>query len=1188
MQHIGRNSAMVIALVLLCLAAIFPPERNLRLGKDLAGGVSLTYSVDVKPSDPHNTVDLTIQVLKDRLDPNGMKELSIVQQGRDRIEISFPLPNDEVKELRGAFEAELDKLRDFEIDPSAFERALRATGETRVARLEEMIDGSAAREQMLRPVIDAVGMTDIAREAYETYVAAGGADDDESARLLDSAVDAEEALESARGGVTAALVSADDVRGALELSPVQPMVLNSQTKNMDMLESPRELALSSVRGRARQLDEAMAGREFAEGEIGDVERTLDSALAAHAVYAAQRQGFDDPNEVIRLLRGAGVLTFRIAMEPGIRTDEQQLRKQLRERGPDAVNEDGVRWFALNKLEDWYDDTDSFGLLRSDPGVYFQSYHGKIVEERDGVYYMLFHDDPTQRMTRAEGEWSVRSSSQGIDDRGRPAINFRMDARGATLMGRLTDSNVGRPMGVLLDDRVYTAPNINQRLTDNIQIHGSFQTREITEIIKMLNAGSLSARLGDRPISQNTLAPTLGKDNLMKGLEASWIALVAVCVFMVIYYFSNGVVAMLALATNAILILGAMSLTRAAFTLPGIAGIVLTFGMAVDANVLIYERIREELAKGNDLKASIRISYKKVMSTIVDANVTNLIVCFVLAYTATPEVKGFAITLGIGIVATLFSALIVTRLIYAIMLDFVKIKTMRQLPIVLPVIDKVLTPRLDFIGLRPLFVVVSTVLVGSGIFMVASQGEQMLGTEFRGGTEVTVELRADAERMNREAVELRVMDIVSKAEAALEADAGDAEALVLARLTDALVVPVNPESDGVTSGVFKISSTISEDEATELSEQQVLQEAIVAAFVDVIDQRQPLRFDGWDSEALSAAPINKVIREDLGSNIGRPEVRIPVDRYVGGVAVVMDNFESPLPSREELEKRLDHMRAQPDYSALLKRAHELVVLDGSDAAVETAVLLSIDSSVSFYTDEARWNESVAGREWSLVRDALTGATTLAGVQSFSASIAQDFKAQAIVAVVLSFLLIMAYIWIRFGSIRYSMAAITALLHDVVAVLGLIALAEILYENFPALAAIGIQPFKIDLGLVAAILTIIGYSLNDTIVILDRIRENRGKLAYASRDCINSSISQTLSRTLITSGTTLVALTVMFVIGGEGIASFTYALLCGVVVGTYSSIAVASPMVYSKKIPPASRQYAAAHSAEAERELIGSAS
>jgi SecD/SecF fusion protein len=223
------------------------------------------------------------------------------------------------------------------------------------------------------------------------------------------------------------------------------------------------------------------------------------------------------------------------------------------------------------------------------------------------------------------------------------------------------------------------------------------------------------------------------------------------------------------------------------------------------------------------------------------------------------------------------------------------------------------------------------------------------------------------------------------------------------------------------------------------------------------------------------------------------------------------------------------------------------------------------------NERVWNSDLAQREWELVREALTNAISLISTQSFSAEIASSFRAQAIVAVLLSFLLILIYIWARFGSVRYSFAAITALVHDVLIAIGLIALAEILYANVPFLVSIGLQPYKIDLALVAAILTIVGYSLNDTIVILDRIRENRGKLAYASEIIVNRSINQTLSRTIITSGTTLIALLVLFSSGGDALSSFTYALICGVLIGTYSSIAVAAPLAYTKRIPESARKF-----------------
>src|SRR5690606_25550319 len=176
----------------------------------------------------------------------------------------------------------------------------------------------------------------------------------------------------------------------------------------------------------------------------------------------------------------------------------------------------------------------------------------------------------------------------------PAIGFRMDARGAQLLGELTGEHVGESMAVLLDDQVYTAPNINSRITSSGIITGDFTEQERRFLIQTLNAGSLQAKLSNTPMSENTVGPELGQDNLQSGLQAGLVALIAVSAFMVVYYFGYGIVAVISLACTALIILGVMSLNRAAFTLPGIAGVILTFGMAVDANVLIYERIREEL------------------------------------------------------------------------------------------------------------------------------------------------------------------------------------------------------------------------------------------------------------------------------------------------------------------------------------------------------------------------------------------------------------------------------------------------------------------------------------------------------------------------------------------------------------------------------------------------------------------
>jgi SecD/SecF fusion protein len=439
---------------------------------------------------------------------------------------------------------------------------------------------------------------------------------------------------------------------------------------------------------------------------------------------------------------------------------------------------------------------------------------------------------------------------------------------------------------------------------------------------------------------------------------------------------------------------------------------------------------------------------------------------------------------------------------------------------------------------------------------------MLDTEFRGGTAITLKFTdgetGDPTTLERPEVERRINAIAEEA----------GEQSPLFQLKNADIVAIDPEADGITSDRFQIKTVVGKDSD---QERQALLASVVESFQDVIDSRPALQFLGSGTPTIGSAPVFKILDDRLGSVIGKPEIRNDVSEFVGGVAILMEDIR-PRVSEQAILDRLDYIRNQPDFASnALKRTWRLIVIEGTEDAVESAVVVAKDPAVSVF-DEDEWRTELASSEWQMVRDGLTQPTTLALVQQFSAEIAQSFRAQAIVAVILSFLLILIYIWVRFGSVRYSLAAITALVHDVTIAIGLIALAEILYANVPFLVAIGLQPYKIDLALVAAILTIVGYSLNDTIVILDRIRENRGKLAYASRDVVNLAISQTISRTVITSGTTLVALIVLFVLGGDALSSFTYALICGVLVGTYSSIAVAAPLVFTSKIPASATRYA----------------
>jgi len=1143
MRHLLRNSIFVLAILVFFAWSIYPPQTKLRLGKDLRGGVTLVYSVQIGDDEnAQQTLAKTIEVLKRRVDPEGLMEISMVAQGRDRIEISMPRSNPKVAGLRNAYRAELDKLRASSIDANDFELAMRLDPDARAARLEQLAGGNADMGEALTGAAQAFDEAADARQKYNEARDAG----DAQAKIDDLALrtaQAELAYEKARDNALSAAISPEDVDRILHLSNRSRLKKHESTGEMGEVPSPRERAWTALVER--------------NPRWGD---QLEKIRQAYQTYERERTTLDDPNDLIRMLQGAGVLDFRITVDPGAHPDEARLRDELRRVGPRNTRAGDAAWYKINDIENWYDSFEQFDYLQANPRAFFST-RGYVGEDYNGEYYLLCWDAPGSRLTKAEGStWSVSGASEGRDQLNRPAISFRMNAKGAELLRELTSTHQGKKMAILLDDQIYTAPRINSTISAAGIIEGDFSPQELNYIINVLAAGSLQAKLSEQPISVSSVGPDLGHDNLMSGLNAGIWALAAVSVFMVVYYFGYGLVAVVSLFCNALLILGAMSLNRAAFTLPGIAGVILTFGMAVDANVLIYERVREELREGSDLRTSVRLGYQRALSSIVDGNVTNLIVCFVLAYFGTQEIKGFAITLGIGVVATLFSALIISRIIFALFVDTIGIRRMSMLPMIIKPLERLLEPKINWMALRYVFIVLSGSAITLGLVMVFGYGSNMLDIEFRGGTQVTLRF-ADADgnpiTMTRAEVENRVKEIA--------ADVPDTDPLH--DLNNPTILPINPAEDGVTSDEFNIK-TIATD-------QRAVERALSTAFRDEMPELEPLTFAGATLSADEAPPAYPIIQREasgavpLGPSINRLDVRNDVEAYFGGAAIVLDDI-SPPASVESLQQRIDRMAekmaALPEYASLslLGRVREVVAIKGTPDAATAAVVLVRDPTLTYFDNQDRFDDEVLDSEWTIAHDALTEATGLASVQSFSPAIASTFKAQAIGSIFISFLLIMIYIYVRFGSVRYSLAAISCLFHDVLAVIGLIALADYLYANDSSIAnALMILPFKIDLNLVAAVLTIIGYSLNDTIIIMDRIRENRGKLPYASRTVINDAINQTISRTVITSGTTFIATIILYVDGGEGVRAFSYALLMGIIVGTYSSIAVAAPLVWVRK-------------------------
>ena len=1147
---------ILIALILIgCAFAVTPPEKKIRLGRDLSGGVSLVYSVrmDDDTVDRQGVLSQTIEVLKERVNPDGVLDIQMTPLGTDRIEVVMPLPNAEVKELADKYRAKLDVLLDkAQIRPASLDQALEDGSAV------DSFGGDAAKGQLVQDLQTAWTQLQEALLNLKSDPSNGFFEQ----RVADLEID----LEDLREQLLAMSLDKNEVMRLLQLSREgEPLRDNNGYVVRD-----------------EQTDEVLRGtppRDAALAELGSVYPPLSEQLSelvgSFDEYQTKRTGFDDPEDLIRMLRGAGVLEFRIAVSSGKAegVDVPDLRAQLAKVGPDNTDSSVASWFPINEVNAWADTPDARAALRADVQTYFASTRSLEAAEYDGDFYLLLYDDDPRAMTHRGGKkWSVTSAYSSADQFGRPAVAFRLDASGATTMGRLTGSHINDPMAIVLDDQVYTVANISTQINGQGQITGSFSQAEIDYLLRVLAAGSLEARLSADPIAVNIIGPTIGQDNLGRGLSAFGYSVIAVMAFMLFYYLIAGLVADFALLANGLLIFGVMALIDGTFTLPGLAGVVLTMGMAVDANVLIYERIREELDAGaRDLREAIREGYNKVFSTIIDANLTNLIVCFVLYKTATTEVKGFAVTLSIGIVATLFTSLFMTRVIFTIYANVLGRRTLPMLPTVFPAVARVLHPNLNWVNMRKIFWVISSIGIIVSIWAVMHRGVQILDTEFRGGVSITMRTKPIEDgrlllpHTGEGSVEARVHAIG-------EAVSGETmKHKILSELAGATVLTVgdakvNDAGQVVSDGFqIKIANPPTIEDETLVTATVV--EAITEAFGADLDVPPALTFAGVGTRDFQKYTF-QIARDDttVGDVIGNG-IRGDISNFRGGVVVLVENI-TPTVTLEDIENRIDRMRQQPEYArdAAGREVKVFGVKRGDGDGFASISVAVYDPDINYLRNDPELvDERVAATEWQLVETALSQPQSLDQVSSFSSQIARTMKANAIVAVVLSLLGILAYIWFRFGSFRYSLAAIVALMHDVIITLGALAIAGFIANETFFSQTLKIEAFQIDLGVIAALLTVIGYSLNDTIVILDRVRENRGKRPLPTMEIVNNSINQTVSRTVLTSVTTLIAVAIIYIAGGSGIRPFAFCLLVGILVGTYSSVAVAAPLVYKGHSP-----------------------
>ncbi|MEM7576382.1 MAG: protein translocase subunit SecD [Planctomycetota bacterium] len=1147
MQYPLWKPLLLIFVVVGC--AVLLQFKSLNPGIDLAGGTTLTYAVQVPENqDAQEAIEQTIEILKERVDPAGIMNLVWRSEVGNRLSVQMALAPPEVSEKREAYNAALEKLETQNLPETTVRTALAQEAEARangIATLtEEYPDAAEALNTLGQLADDRDSATATYRAALEPLRAL-------QASLPPEPTEAQAAqLSELQNELDVATLAALDARDAFD-DKLDELLADNLTAQefaaaLELPDAPRKGGLASAQ------DEAIANIRAAHpGKAG----LIDDVLAAYDQYADVKGMLDDPNDLIRLLRGAGVLEFRIAAVPGQRPlDVASYRERLAEQGPKAGRTDPWRWFEISSLEEYLDEPRLEAILEQNPEAASDVFadRGVVGDYYNNKFYILLGNTPPLALTDQQ-DWELAGATVQPDQQGLPSVGFSMDAQGAALMGRLTENNIDQPMAIVLDGQIMSSPNIRGRISGQGQITGRYSQTEALALVQTLKAGSLGSTLSYDPIAIKTTGPQLGQDNLTAGVTASILSVCIVAAFMIMYYFVPGIIAVIALAGNIAIILGVMSLTSATFTLPGIAGLVLTIGMAVDANVLIFERIREEVRGGaQDLKTAVRLGFDKALSSILDANITTLLTCLVLYYTATSEIKGFAVVLAIGIVATLFTTLFGSRVLVDLLLVYGKAKKLPMLPSKVDAVEKLLEPSIDWFALRKFFIPFSLIIIVTGGFVIWERGVDLLDIEFRSGTEVTFEM-AEGEGLTIQQARERLNGFVASAEpmdgVEWENLSGD----------EASVVTVGDTlPDGRFTG-FSVATLIENADAVSLG--------VKEAFGDLLDASRPITFDRMDAELSDVGDIARPIKTGvLGQVIGDQFANADIGEYLGGVAFVLNDLDPPV-RLDDVTERIERMRRQPDYVDLGYRRFDVLPLDdrpGIDdegqPVYDRVVVVAAEDITSYVEspDTFFLPDGLADTEWSLLKDALSQDTSLASVSNFSSQVSGTMQQRAAIAMLLSLLVVIGYIALRFGSFRYGGAAIVALVHDVSAAVGLLAICNWLYDSGVG-AAFLLDDFKINLAIIAAILTLIGYSLNDTIIVFDRIRENKGRLPEPTADIINLSINQTISRTVLTSGTTLMAVLVLYLFGGPGVHGFAFTMMIGVFVGTYSSFAVAAPLL-----------------------------
>ncbi|HEY0667443.1 MAG TPA: protein translocase subunit SecDF [Sphingobacteriaceae bacterium] len=579
---------------------------------------------------------------------------------------------------------------------------------------------------------------------------------------------------------------------------------------------------------------------------------------------------------------------------------------------------------------------------------------------------------------------IADARSDYDQRGNPEVVMVMNADGAREWRRITaaaasNPNNKRSIAIVLDDYVYSAPTVQGEIPNGISsISGNFKIEDTQDLANVLKAGRLPAPA--RIVSEYVVGPSLGAESIQSGLISTLVGIAVILAFMILYYNRAGMVACISLLINLFFLMGVLASLGAVLTLPGIAGIVLSLAMAIDANVLIYERVREELETGKSLRIAIAEGFKHAMSSILDSNITTFLTGVILYVFGSGPIQGFATTLMIGIVTSLFTAIFITRLIFEWMLERNK-----SINFSIPATQNLFKgSSFDFISGRRKFYLFSSIIIVAGVISMFTRGFS-LGVDFKGGRSYLVEFKEDVKTNE-----------------------------ITKILTEEFDSPTEVKSYGTSKNAVKVTTSYLID-----------------------DERE-------DADNLASAKLNSGLKK------------------ISAVYEIKDS------------------------------------------------------------------------------------------QKVGPTIANDIKISAVYAIIFAIIVVFLYILVRFRKWQFGVSAILALAHDVLVLLSIFSLLH------------DIVPFSLDIdqAFIAAVLTVMGYSINDTVVVFDRVREYVGQ--HHTKDenmasVINNALNSTLSRTVVTGLCTILVLGIIFIFGGETLRGFSFAMLIGVIFGTYSSLFVATPFV-----------------------------